>query len=139
MNDAHLARFQALAGQAEKEGYRFLDRMVTEWKAGTLDFSGPGEVAVVVEVADEIVGVGGLCRDPYADSQRIGRIRHMYIHPAHRGSGVGAMLLTKIMAHHTVHFDRLRLRAANARSGKFYELHGFRPTLTEQHCTHVFG
>lgn len=137
MSTADLAEFALLATQSESEGYQFLRRMHDEWVSGVLRFSRPGERVALARAEGRVIGVGGLCCDPYLKAGDVGRLRHMYVHPAHRGSGVGRRLLEFLLCDWAQNFSRIRLRAANDASGRFYEAYGFQVVTLEDHCTHV--
>jgi len=63
------------AAAARAEGYRMVDRIVADFENGASRFDGPGELLVVATRPDgEIVPVGGLNIDPFADAaERAGR------------------------------------------------------------------
>ena len=137
MGPSDLVGFELLVRESEKEGYGFLRRMVHEWASGDLTFSSPGECAAIAQEHGCVVGVGGLCRDPYLTADDVGRVRHMYVHPGHRSSGLGVRLLEFVLSGWKENFSRVRLRAANEGSARFYESHGFQAVAGEDNCTHV--
>lgn len=77
---------------------------------------------VVAEVGAAVVGVGqrGLSGADHV-------VHKLYVHPDHRGAGIGPMLLRALEAQLPPAADRLFLEhfVANARAGAFYEREGF--------------
>jgi hypothetical protein len=58
--------FSPLVAESERDGWRFVRRLVDEWVAGTNRFDRPGEVLLAACVDKALVGVCGLNADPYA-------------------------------------------------------------------------
>ena len=117
------------------EGFGFVGRLAQEWADGRNRFDGPGEVLFLARLDGELVGVGGLNRDPYLEDPSVGRVRHLYVEPAARGVGVGELLLREIVAAARPAFRVLRLSTRQA--GPFYERRGFVP-VEEPKATHRF-
>ena len=116
------------------EGFPFVERLVREWHSGENRFAAPGEVFFGAYQGDVLVGFGGLNRDPYCADPSVGRVRHVYLEPAARGSGLGGVLVREIIERAPAAFVRLRL--ATRQAGPFYEHLGFVP-VDEEHATHV--
>ena len=117
------------------EGFTFLSRMRIEYQSGAMRFDGEGEVLLGVFVGSHLVGVGGLSRDPYADSSDIGRVRHVYVMPECRRQGIGRALVKAIEQAAIGRFAKLRLRTDTAGGERFYERIGFDRT-NELSATH---
>src|SRR5262249_55224381 len=79
---------EALAEDSEQAGWRFVGRLADEWAAGSNRFGQPGEALFAARVAGVLVGVCGLNADPYAANPRVGRVRRLYVHSAHRRQGI---------------------------------------------------
>lgn len=126
---------QSLATQARSESFSFIDRLLDDWRDGSNRFDGKGECFLQLMVAETLVAVGGINRDPYSTESNIGRIRHVYVRPEFRRSGVGRVLLDALLERAT-HFKRLRLRANDERAFRFYESLGFVPS-NEPNATHT--
>ncbi|MBT6274718.1 MAG: GNAT family N-acetyltransferase [Chromatiales bacterium] len=75
-------------------------------------FERPGECVVGATRDDESLGVGGLTLDPYADRPRVGRIRHVYLVPKLRGSGLGAAIVAAVLVEASAAFEYLSARLA---------------------------
>jgi GNAT superfamily N-acetyltransferase len=130
----------ALIVDSERDGVRFVRRLVDEWTTGANRFDRPGEVLFVACDAGQVLGVGGLNVDPYAkssDAERVGRVRHLYVLASHRRRGIASRLLSEVVGHARGRFDRLHLRTRDARAAALYGRFGFRSQHGDPHCTHV--
>lgn len=112
-------------------------RLVDEWESGANRFDGPGEALFGARVERILVGVGGLTVDPYAASDRDGRVRHLYVRAPYRRQGIGGRLVEAIVDAARGRFDRLRLRTTNPEAARLYERLGFRRRTDVAECTHV--
>lgn len=97
-----------------------------KWHEGTNRFAKPGEVFLGVFRAAALIAVGGLNRDPYADQDGIGRLRHLYVRQSTRRSGVGAALVRQLLGHADGMFHAVRLRTETREAANFYVNLGFR-------------
>lgn len=111
-----------LATEARAEGFRALDVLAEEFCAGTLRFEGSGEALFGAYREGALVGIGGVCGDPYAPGAA--RVRRLYVAKAARGQGVGRALVAAIVAQAAPHFPLLRVRAPEDAAG-FYLATGF--------------
>jgi N-acetylglutamate synthase-like GNAT family acetyltransferase len=128
---ANIARLAELAG---REGFPFVERLVREWESGENRFAAPREVFFFLYRDGALAGFGGLNVDPYAGDEAVGRVRHVYVDPDLRGSGLGARLVRAIVV--AAHPGFRRLRLATRQAAPFYESLGFAPT-SEDGATHV--
>jgi ribosomal protein S18 acetylase RimI-like enzyme len=122
---------------SEAEGFRFLRRVVSEWEAGTNRFTGKGEALLGYFVDDCLVAICGLMRDPYQGEATVGRLRNLYVLPAHRGRAIGTELARRVIELAESSFKVLRLRASNPQAAALYERLGFTATTQVENCTHV--
>ena len=129
---------ELLEERAESEGHEFVKRTTTEWTSGVNRFDRPGECFLLASSNDEIIGMCGLNRDPYLDNPVVGRLRHLYVHPDHRRTGVAAALVGACLDRADGNFDRVRLRTANPAADRFYRSIGFEST-SEQAATHSYA
>jgi len=127
--------FRALAEESRREGFWMLVRLLDGWESGRNRFSRRGETVLAAWRGDGLAGVCGLNVDPYVDRPRQGRIRHLYVSPAHRGNRVGRLLVEAVIDKARRHFRILRLRAPETAFG-FYEALGFERIEGEEHVTH---
>ena len=125
-----------LVAEADGEGFRFMRRLQDDWRSGANRFDGRGEFLLGAYDAGRLVAVGGLNVDPYATGDDVGRVRHVYVANAARRSGVGAILLRRIIAEAAPVFAVLRLRTNTAAGAAFYESLGFECT-TDAAATHI--
>src|SRR5262245_19579286 len=131
---------ELLAGpiaESEEHGLHFVRRLTDEWVNGVNRFDRPGEALFAVRERGDIVAVGGLNVDPYAIDPATGRVRHLYVVAAHRRRGLGATLVTEIIAAARGHFHTLRLSTSNPDAARLYERFGFRPRSDVAKCTHI--
>ena len=126
---------QKLRAESSREGFQFMERLSDEWVSGANRFDNPGEALFLAVVDEEVVGVCGLNRDPYASAPNIGRVRRLYVLREHRRGGVGRALLNAVIAHARNHFKILRVRTDAAT--EFYAANGFRPDASDAEATHV--
>ena len=137
VSGAPLDRLAALLAESERQGLRFVRRLVEEWSSGANRFDRPGEALFVARVGDDVVGVCGLNVDPYAGDSKIGRVRHLYVVVPHRRSGIGEQLVVDVLEAARGRFERLHLRTTNVTAARLYERLGFRRTFDARDRTHV--
>jgi GrpB-like predicted nucleotidyltransferase (UPF0157 family) len=127
----------ALLADDEGAGTRFVSRLVDEWASGANRFDRPGEALFGAWVGEHLVGVCGLNVDPYAESNRIGRVRRLYVLTAQRRRGVGRRLVMEVIAAARGRFDCLRLRTNNPEAARLYEAIGFARSVGARDHTHA--
>ena len=125
-----------MVAESERQGFRFVRRLVEEWSSGANRFDRPGEVLFAARAGDDLVGVCGLNVDPYAGDPRIGRVRHLYVLVPYRRAGVGEQLVADVIDSARGRFARLHLRTTGAAAARLYERLGFRP-MPGRHHSHV--
>lgn len=118
------------------EGFIFLVRLIEEWESGMNQFDKPNERLYQIELEGEIVGIGGINNDPYSDDNKYGRIRHLYIHPEHRGKGFGKKIVLTIIAEFRHSYEKFTLRTKREEAAKFYEAIGFTRVHDSKTNTH---
>src|SRR5262249_35604425 len=123
--------------ESEAHGLAFVARLTNEWINGVNRFDRPGEALFAVRDAADIVAVGGLNVDPYTTEPGTGRVRPLYVVAAHRRHGLGAALVSEIIAAARGHFHTLRLSTSNPDAARLYERLGFRPRADLAKCTHI--
>lgn len=129
---------RGLVSESLAEGYRFPESLLADLLSGANRFEGPGEVLLGAFSDVTLIAVGGLNRDPYAEESGVGRIRRVYVLPASRGTGVGALLVRALMAGAALQFHTVTLRAATEEAGRFFLGLGFLPCSARQGVTHVW-
>ena len=131
------AGIEKMRAEAAREGFRFVDKLIAEWRSGTNRFTRSGEVFLGAFQATELVAVGGLNRDPYADQAGIGRLRHLYVKKSARRSGLGTTLVLRLLGHAEGTFHSVRLKTDTSEAADFYVSLGFWP-VQDRTATHVW-
>jgi GNAT superfamily N-acetyltransferase len=137
LTDLTPEQLAAPIAESEAQGLGFVRRLADEWVSGANRFDLTGEALFAVRDAADIVAVGGLNVDPYAADARIGRVRHLYVLTPHRRRGLGARLVTEIIAMARGHFHTLRLSTSNPEAARLYERLGFQRRADLARCTHI--
>lgn len=125
-----------LAATAESEGFRFLHRLVEDLQNRPARLDPPTWFFLCVVDNNAIIGVGGITPDPYSGDPAVGRVRHLYIHPSWRRSGLGRRLLHELETRASGCYSLLRLRTDNPAAARFYETLGYSP-VHEDTATHI--
>lgn len=130
------AAFPKLIESAEAEGFQALTTLARNFESGTNRFDRPGEVLLTLWDREELLGVGGLNRDPYFPSCLVGRLRHLYVLPSLRSQGLGRSLVEALEARARGVFFMLQLFTQASRAGAFYEALGYQPVQGETKVSH---
>jgi GNAT superfamily N-acetyltransferase len=132
-----MGALDALLAESEREGSRFVRRLVDEWVAGNNRFDRPGEALFTARLGDRLIGVCGLNVDPFAAAVNVGRVRRLYVLSAYRRLGVGRQLVLAVLDAARSRFDVLHLRTTNPAAAQLYESLGFHPSTEPADSTHV--
>lgn len=73
-----------LEAESVTEGFRFLTRLIADWRNGSNRFDQPGECFLGVFDNGQLIAVGGLSCDPYV-APSVGRLRRVYVTRTSRG------------------------------------------------------
>lgn len=125
-----------LRAEAIGDGFQFMEKLITDWESGANRFDQPGECLLGAFSGADLIGVGGLNRDPYVRGRTTGRIRHLYVRRLTRGQGVGSALLRRLLDEANAAFDLVRLRTDTREAAAFYLSHGFLP-VTDAYASHA--
>lgn len=120
-----LPDLERLAEIAMHEQHGMVDRLLIDFREGSNTFSKPGEGLWVVRESGRAIAVGGINIDPYYDDSSLGRIRHLYVHPQFRRSGVGTDLMKLIEDSGTQYFESFQLFTTHPIASRFYEALGY--------------
>ncbi|MGC4377726.1 GNAT family N-acetyltransferase [Fictibacillus sp. Mic-4] len=135
MSDLPLHELSMLVLESEGEGYRFIRRLADEYALGINTFNQKGEM-MAAAFQGRMIGFGGLNIDPYLQDPTIGRIRHLYVSPAYRQTGIARRLMELLIKEAKHHFVWLTLRTNNPVAGKFYRRLGFSEEPRFKEATH---
>jgi ribosomal protein S18 acetylase RimI-like enzyme len=127
---------EQLQTEALQEGFLFIERLLKEWRSGENRFTEPGEKLFGCMDQAELVAIGGVNRDPFADRSDVGRIRRVYVRPAWRNQGLGEALMHTLVEDARTNFTSLHLRTDNPTAARLYERIGFSRSLISD-ATHV--
>ncbi len=115
-----------LMKESKENGFRFIDRLVKDYKNGTNTFNKSGEgLYGVFNDNDVLIAIGGLNIDPYLNDPQIGRLRRFYVLNEYRRKGVGRFLLNKIIFDARRTFKELVLHTDSEYADQFYSSLGF--------------
>ncbi len=128
--------FGDLLDTSKAEGYGFIETLWIEYESGVQRFDAPGAVLLSVYDGERLIAVGGVCPDPYLNQADIGRIRHVYVLPDSRRTGVGRLLMHALIDHTRSHFTRLTLRTLTDDAAVFYVALGFSDEPRFEQATH---
>ncbi|MFJ7729657.1 GNAT family N-acetyltransferase, partial [Neobacillus sp. NPDC097160] len=80
----------SLVIQSKEDGFRFVERLVNDYKnsSNTFNHSEEGLFGVFNEEG-VIVAISGLNKDPFSNEQSIGRLRRFYVSKEYRRNGIG--------------------------------------------------
>jgi ribosomal protein S18 acetylase RimI-like enzyme len=128
ITDENVGELQCLIDESKRIGYNFLQRAIDDWYSGVNRFDKPGEKLWGLFIGKDLIGVGGLNKDPYTLAPKTGRVRHLYVREARRREGYATLIMNKIMEMASYNFTVLRLFTDNAGASAFYEKLGFKQT-----------
>ena len=126
-----------LAQIAKLEGFGMVQRLIDDYASGSNRFSKPGERLYVALAHDRPIAVGGINVDPYYPSASLGRIRHLYVHPDYRLTGVGRRVMGLIEQHGAKYFDEFQLFTASQPASRFYESLNYSPVQGRWKVSHA--
>ncbi|MBP1944281.1 GNAT family N-acetyltransferase [Cytobacillus luteolus] len=126
INNLLEVNYLELVNESKSEGFRFLERLVFDYKSGSNTFSKPGEVLYgLFNRAGLLVAIGGLTIDPYAGDNKIGRLRRFYVARNERRKGLGRLLVDTILQEARTKFKIIVLYTDTEEASQFYRRIGF--------------
>lgn len=127
--------FGDLCATAEQEGYNFLRRLGERWDGKR--YLRDDEATVWGAIGDgALIAIGAQTNDEYDPSPLHRRIRHFYVRPDQRRSGVGRALAHKLIEDAHALAPRLHLRATHSLSTAFWDAVGFARAQGREDRTH---
>lgn len=138
IDDLNTIDISNLVEESESEGYRFLTRLVEEYKNGTNTFDKPGEVLFSIRnEKEEVVAIGGVNQSDFADEMTEARLQRFYVLDEARRKGVGSKLLQEIVDHSKNLFKKISVRTESSKADVFYRSNGFEFDDSSTETTHV--
>lgn len=129
--------FARLKEESLREGFRFLQRIETEWVKGNNQFDKTGEGLFVLLKQGKIIGIGGINQSPYAPTtSKIARLRRFYISQNSRRKGYGTLLVKHLIRFAAVEFKLLQLKTDSKAASIFYKSIGFEKMEQNLNITH---
>ncbi|MCY9016630.1 GNAT family N-acetyltransferase [Priestia megaterium] len=126
-----------LVTESKKEGFRFLERLINDYKNGTNNFSKSGEVLYgVFNKEGLLIAIGGINKDPFSTNKRTGRLRRFYVSKEYRRMGVGRSLVTRILKDASENYEIIVLYTDTEDANKFYTSVGFIKDNSVSKSTH---
>jgi GNAT superfamily N-acetyltransferase len=120
--------------EAIAEGYRFVERLSSDWEANVSRFDRDGEALLAAFVSQTLAAIGGITLDPLvADTFRV---RRFYVRHLFRERGVGRRLVEALLENSQRTGRSVVVNAARG-SSPFWEAVGFAPDVRDGH-THIF-
>lgn len=127
-----------LLKESEQEGFRFVKRLVQDYRKGINRFNRPGEGLFGVFANDgRLLAIGGINREPYMKIAGTGRLRRFYVTVAYRRKGIGKALLDEILTFATRYFSQVVLNTDTEAASAFYLANGFEKLEAEANATHI--
>ncbi|WP_042222200.1 GNAT family N-acetyltransferase [Oceanobacillus manasiensis] len=115
-----------LVKQSQEEGFRFVERLVNDYKDGSNTFNLPGESLFgVLNEEGTLIAVAGLNKDPFSKDHSIGRIRRFYVSKEIRRNGLGTILVNRIIDEAKKYYKVIVLHTDTKQADKFYTSIGF--------------
>jgi len=128
--------FQSLLKISTDEGYSFTQKLLDEYESGVNRFDSSGAALLGVSADQQLIAIGGAHPDTYVNQPQIGRIRHVYVLPDYRRTGVGKLIMEALIDHARAHFEILTLRTPTAHGDAFYTALGFSREVRFAESTH---
>lgn len=122
--------------ESASQGFRFVERLIRDYRSGLNRFDKSGEVLLVASSKDIVMGIGGLNQDPYFNDPKIGRLRHLYVGSSWRRCGIGSLLVKQLVQEASQYYYLLTLRTDTQSADRFYQKLGFSTHPNWEHTTH---
>lgn len=136
IQNLQLQQIQPLIDSSQEEGYEMIQRLWDEYESGKNRFDANGAELLAVYQDDEMIAIGGVHPDPYLSDPKIGRVRHLYVLPEHRRTGIGRQIMRQLVENSRATFHTLTLRTLTEHGDKFYKSLGFSDEQRYENATH---
>lgn len=128
------AGFDALRDDAQRDGFRFVERLADEWASGANRFAGENEALLAAYIGGVLAGIGGITRDPALPGAL--RMRRFYVRPAFRRLRIGDRLAAALLARPRRPGTPVVVNAGTEAAPAFWEALGFQEDRRDGH-THI--
>ena len=126
--------------ESKDEGFRFIERLVNDYKNDSNTFHQLGESLYgVFNNEGVLVAIGGLNIDPFSTEETIGRLRRFYVLGDYRRNGLGSLLLERIISEAKDHYNVIVLHTDTEQADHFYQAFGFIKEARYPKTTHYFN
>lgn len=139
ISDLKEVNVSKLIQESEREGYRFVSRLASEYEDGTHRFSEQGEAIYGAWEEDELIAIGGLYRNSTSKDENSARLFRFYTLPEHRRKGVGSELLKAVSENAKGHFKEITTKTEAGNVDSFYRANGFVFDERSPDTTHVLS
>lgn len=140
IEDLLAIEYSHLVLESKEKGFRFLDRLVNDYKNGENTFDNDGESLFgVFNQQGTLIAIGGLNIDPFSGDEKVGRLRRFYVSDAYRRKGIGTLLLKTIVSEAKHYFNTIVLRTHTEEAAKFYKTYGFYKDEIRPNSTHYIN
>ena len=119
--------FERLRSAAAADGHRHLDRLSQDWLTGAQRFAGDGEALLAAYQEGDLVGIGGVTREPSKSAEPALRLRRLFVHPGARRNGAARTIVAALVHEGFDNAPLLTAHAGDARATAFWEAQGFQP------------
>ncbi|NHM30888.1 GNAT family N-acetyltransferase [Neobacillus terrae] len=132
--------YSHLVLESKENGFRFLDRLVNDYKNGENTFDKDGESLFgVFNQQGTLIAIGGLNIDPFSGDEKVCRLRRFYVSDAYRRKGIGTLLLNTIVSEAKNYFNVLVLHTDTEEAAKYYKAYGFHKDEIRPNSTHYIN
>jgi GNAT superfamily N-acetyltransferase len=107
------------------EGFKFINRLISEYQYGQNCFDEVGEALYGMQYANQLIAIGGVNATL---NKHVGRLRRFYVHPEYRRQGIGELLLRSVEEHAKQYFNEIVLYTDTHRAAVFYKKMGYSET-----------
>ena len=110
---------------SQNEGFKFINRLISEYQSGQNCFDEVGEALYGMQYANQLIAIGGVNATLNKD---VGGLRRFYVHPEYRRQGIGELLLRSVEEHAKQYFNEIVLYTDTHRAAAFYKKMGYSET-----------
>jgi GNAT superfamily N-acetyltransferase len=118
--------FDRIRAEAAAEGHRHMDRLADDWTSGAQRFDGDGQALLAAFLDGDLVGVGGITREPTVVTELALRMRRLFVSARARRAGVARAIASALAQEGFGHAALITAHAGNPGADAFWEAQGFR-------------